>query len=111
MRKGKLKDERINVIAFCGDGGGADMGLGAISAALTHADYSFLVILYDNESYANTDIQLSGSDPLGRGDDLQPGGQGQADHAQALEEERAGHAGGRPSRVEVHRLGLRLVRH
>ena len=29
-------------------------------AALTHAEYSFLVILYDNESYANTDIQLSG---------------------------------------------------
>jgi pyruvate ferredoxin oxidoreductase beta subunit len=65
MRKGKLKDERINVIAFCGDGGGADMGLGAISAALTHADYNFLIILYDNESYANTDIQLSGQTPWG----------------------------------------------
>jgi pyruvate ferredoxin oxidoreductase beta subunit len=65
MRKGKIKDEPINVIAFCGDGGGADMGLGAISAALTHADYRFLIILYDNESYANTDIQLSGSTPYG----------------------------------------------
>src|SRR5205823_4492728 len=30
MRKGKMKAEPINVIAFCGDGGGADMGLGAI---------------------------------------------------------------------------------
>jgi len=65
MRKGKLKDEPINVIAFCGDGGGADMGLGAISAALTHAEYRFLIVLYDNESYANTDIQLSGSTPYG----------------------------------------------
>ncbi len=65
MRKGKLKDEPINVIAFCGDGGGADMGFGAISAAMTHADYRFLIILYDNESYANTDIQLSGSTPYG----------------------------------------------
>src|SRR5919109_2978368 len=65
IRKGKLKQEPINVIAFCGDGGGADMGFGAISAALTHADYRFLVILYDNESYANTDIQLSGSTPDG----------------------------------------------
>ena len=32
MRKGKMKSEPINVIAFCGDGGGADMGLAAISA-------------------------------------------------------------------------------
>ena len=74
MRKGKLKDERINVIAFCGDGGGADMGLGAISAALTHAEYSFLVILYDNESYANTDIQLSGQTPWGAVTTFSPAG-------------------------------------
>ncbi len=65
MRKGKLTTEPINVIAFCGDGGGADMGLSAISAALTHPEYNFLILLYDNESYANTDIQLSGSTPYG----------------------------------------------
>jgi len=65
MRKGKLKNEKINVIAFCGDGGGADMGLGAISATLTHKDYNCLVLLYDNESYANTDIQLSSQTPYG----------------------------------------------
>ena len=40
MRKGKMKKEPINVIAFCGDGGGADMGLSAISATLTHPDYN-----------------------------------------------------------------------
>src|SRR6184192_1352375 len=74
MRKGKIADERINVIAFCGDGGGADMGLGAISAALTHTDYSFLIILYDNESYANTDIQLSGQTPWGAVTTFSPAG-------------------------------------
>ena len=37
MRKGKMKAEPINVIAFCGDGGGADMGLAAISATLSPA--------------------------------------------------------------------------
>ena len=40
MAKGKMKAEPINVIAFCGDGGGADMGLGAISATLTHKEYN-----------------------------------------------------------------------
>ena len=106
MRKGKLKDEPINVIAFCGDGGGADMGLSAISAALTHAEYSFLIILYDNESYANTDIQLSGSTPYGAVTTFSPTGKQQAHHAHALEEEHAGRAGRRPSRRGVHRHGL-----
>ena len=65
MRKGTMKDEPINVIAFCGDGGGADMGLGAISATLTHPDYNLLIVMYDNETYANTDIQVSGTSPYG----------------------------------------------
>jgi len=65
MRKGVIKDEAINVIAFCGDGGGADMGLSAISATLTHPDYNLLILLYDNEEYANTDIQVSGTSPWG----------------------------------------------
>jgi pyruvate ferredoxin oxidoreductase beta subunit len=65
MRKGKIAKEPINVIAVCGDGGGADMGLSAISAALQHTEYNLLVLMYDNESYANTDIQTSGSSPYG----------------------------------------------
>lgn len=65
MRKGKLDKEPINVIAVCGDGGGADMGLSAISAAMMHTEYNLLVLMYDNESYANTDIQTSGSSPYG----------------------------------------------
>ena len=74
MRKGKLKDEPINVIAFCGDGGGADMGLNGISATLTHKDYNCLILMYDNESYANTDIQLSGSTPYGANTTFSPPG-------------------------------------
>ena len=74
MRKGKMKDEPINVIAFCGDGGGADMGLAAISATLTHPDYNCLILMYDNESYANTDIQLSGSTPYGAHTTFSPPG-------------------------------------
>jgi len=74
MRKGKIKQEPINVIAFCGDGGGADMGLSAISATLTHPDYNVLILMYDNESYANTDIQLSGSTPYGAHTTFSPPG-------------------------------------
>jgi pyruvate ferredoxin oxidoreductase beta subunit len=74
MRKGKMKKEPINVIAFCGDGGGADMGLSAISATLTHPDYNCLILMYDNESYANTDIQLSGSTPYGANTTFSPPG-------------------------------------
>ena len=74
MRKGKMKSEPINVIAFCGDGGGADMGLGAISATLTHKEYNSLILLYDNESYANTDIQLSGMTPFGANTTFSPPG-------------------------------------
>jgi len=74
MKKGRMKAEPINVIAFCGDGGGADMGLGAISATLTHKEYNCLILLYDNESYANTDIQASGSTPYGANTTFSPPG-------------------------------------
>ncbi|MEE8436447.1 MAG: thiamine pyrophosphate-dependent enzyme [bacterium] len=74
MAKGKMKKEPINVIAFCGDGGGADMGLSAISAALQHTHYNLLIFMYDNESYANTDIQVSGSSPYGANSTFTPPG-------------------------------------
>ncbi len=74
MRKGKIDEEPINVISFCGDGGGVDMGLSAISASLTHPEYNHLILLYDNESYANTDIQVSGSSPWGANSTFSPPG-------------------------------------
>lgn len=64
MRKGKIKEEPINVIAFCGDLGCADMGLSAVSNAMTY-NYNLLIILYDNESSANTDIQETSMTPFG----------------------------------------------
>ena len=95
MRKGKIKDEQINVITFCGDLGGGDMGLGGISAAL-HSDYDLLIILYDNESSANTDIQQQARRPTAR---RRPSRRREpsTDHAQALEEEHRRHACRRPS--------------
>ena len=74
MRKGRIKQEPINVISFCGDGGGADMGLSSISAALTYPEYNFLILMYDNESYANTDIQLSSMTPYGANTTFSPPG-------------------------------------
>jgi len=65
MRKGTMKHEPINAIALCADGGGADMGLSAISATLTHPDYNLLILMYENEEYGNTDIQVSGTTPYG----------------------------------------------
>jgi pyruvate ferredoxin oxidoreductase beta subunit len=59
MRKGRIPQEKINVINFSGDIGGGDMGLSGISGAL-QSDYDLLIILYDNESAANTDIQATG---------------------------------------------------
>src|SRR3970282_328639 len=58
-RKGKIADEKIHCIAFCGDLGGGDMGLSGISGAL-QTDLDLLIICYDNESAANTDIQATG---------------------------------------------------
>src|ERR1044072_3549100 len=63
-RKGKIKDEKINVISFCGDIGGGDMGLSGISGAL-QPDLDLLISLYDNESAANTDIQATGMTTYG----------------------------------------------
>src|SRR5256886_7966396 len=52
MRKGKIKNEPINVIAFCGEGGGADMGVGAISATLTDRKSTRLNSSHSQISYA-----------------------------------------------------------
>jgi pyruvate ferredoxin oxidoreductase beta subunit len=64
MRKGKIPTEPIHVINFSGDLGGGDMGLGGISAAL-QSPYDLLIVMYDNESAANTDIQATNLTPYG----------------------------------------------
>lgn len=63
-KKGKIKDEKIDVIAFAGDGGTYDIGIQALSGAVERG-HDFLYVLYDNEAYMNTGIQRSGGTPLG----------------------------------------------
>jgi pyruvate ferredoxin oxidoreductase beta subunit len=63
-RKGKLKGEKPNVIAFGGDGATADIGLQALSGALERG-HDFLYVCLDNEAYMNTGIQRSSSTPYG----------------------------------------------
>jgi len=73
MRKGKMKDEPINVIAFCGDGAARTWASPPSPPRSRHPDYNCLILMYDNESYANTDIQLSGSTPWARTPPSAPG--------------------------------------
>ncbi len=54
----------LNVLAFAGDGGTADIGLQSLSGALERGD-RMLYVCYDNEAYMNTGIQGSGSTPMG----------------------------------------------
>src|SRR5258708_5266209 len=45
MRKGKMKNEPINVIAFCGDGGGAGMGNRGVSPPPSPPDQKPLILV------------------------------------------------------------------
>jgi pyruvate ferredoxin oxidoreductase beta subunit len=63
-KKGRTKDEQVDVIAFAGDGGTYDIGIQALSGAVERG-HDFLYVLYDNEAYMNTGIQRSGGTPLG----------------------------------------------
>lgn len=64
-KKGRIKDEQVDVIAFAGDGGTFDIGIQALSGAVERG-HDFLYVLYDNEAYMNTGIQRSGGTPLER---------------------------------------------
>ena len=58
-KKGKIKDQHVDVIALAGDGGTYDIGIQALSGAVERG-HDFLFVLYDNEGYMNTGIQRSG---------------------------------------------------
>jgi pyruvate ferredoxin oxidoreductase beta subunit/oxalate oxidoreductase subunit beta len=65
MRKGKYDGDRFpNIIVMAGDGGSVDIGLQAMSGML-YRGHKVLFICYDNESYANTGIQVSPTTPYG----------------------------------------------
>ncbi|EHP89132.1 pyruvate synthase subunit PorB [Methanotorris formicicus] len=61
-KRGKF-NKKINVIAFGGDGGTADIGFQALSGAMERG-HDMVYIMYDNEAYMNTGVQRSGSTPL-----------------------------------------------
>jgi pyruvate ferredoxin oxidoreductase beta subunit len=63
-KKGRIKNEQIDVVAFAGDGGTYDIGIQALSGAVERG-HDFLFVLYDNEAYMNTGIQRSGGTPYG----------------------------------------------
>lgn len=73
IKKGKYDGDRPNVIVMAGDGGSTDIGLQALSGML-HRAHKVLFICYDNESYANTGIQVSPTTPYGAWTTFTPAG-------------------------------------
>lgn len=63
-RNGKTKKDKINFIAFGGDGGTYDIGFQSLSGAMERG-HNMLYVCYDNEAYMNTGIQRSSSTPMG----------------------------------------------
>ncbi|MCD6383548.1 MAG: 3-methyl-2-oxobutanoate dehydrogenase subunit beta [Thermoplasmata archaeon] len=59
-----LGEEDIVVMGWAGDGGTADIGLQALSAAAERNE-DVIYVMYDNEAYMNTGIQRSGATPMG----------------------------------------------
>jgi pyruvate ferredoxin oxidoreductase beta subunit len=72
-KKGKIKDEHVDVVAFAGDGGTFDIGFQGLSGAVERG-HDFLYVLYDNEAYMNTGIQRSGGTPHGAWTTTSPAG-------------------------------------
>jgi pyruvate ferredoxin oxidoreductase beta subunit len=72
-KKGRIKDEQVDVVAFAGDGGTFDIGFQGLSGAVERG-HDFLYVLYDNEAYMNTGIQRSGGTPHGAWTTTSPAG-------------------------------------
>jgi pyruvate ferredoxin oxidoreductase beta subunit len=73
MRKNKIPQEDIKVVAIGGDGATVDIGLQAISGAFERG-HDFLYICFDNEAYMNTGIQRSSATPFGASTTTSPAG-------------------------------------
>jgi pyruvate ferredoxin oxidoreductase beta subunit len=72
-RKGRGPSQKVQVVAFAGDGGTADIGIQALSGALERR-HNFLYICVDNEAYMNTGIQRSSATPYGASTTTSPSG-------------------------------------
>jgi pyruvate ferredoxin oxidoreductase beta subunit len=73
MRKGRIPQKQIHVIAIAGDGGTADIGIQALSGAMERG-HDFVYICFDNEAYMNTGIQRSSCTPYGASTSTAPAG-------------------------------------
>lgn len=74
LKKKKYDGEQPNVIVMAGDGGATDIGLQSLSGML-YRGHKVLFICYDNESYANTGIQVSPTTPYGAWTTFTPAGE------------------------------------
>ncbi len=63
-REYRRKGVEVNVVAFAGDGGTADVGFQCLSAAAERGE-NIIYLCYDNEGYMNTGFQRSGTTPYG----------------------------------------------
>jgi len=73
MKKGRIAQQNINVVAMAGDGGTSDIGIQALSGALERG-HNFTYICFDNEAYMNTGIQRSSATPFGASTTTSPAG-------------------------------------
>lgn len=62
-KKGKIA-QKINLVAFGGDGGTYDIGLQSLSGAMERG-HNLLYVCYNNQAYMNTGVQRSGATPQG----------------------------------------------
>ena len=91
-RRGKI-DQKINFVAFGGDGGTYDIGLQSLSGAMERG-HNLLYVCYNNEAYMNTGVQRSGATPLGSNTTTAPVGrvlQGKGKFAKDLTKIMAAH--------------------
>ncbi|HEY54664.1 MAG TPA: pyruvate synthase subunit beta [Dehalococcoidia bacterium] len=73
MKKGRIAQQDIAVVAMAGDGGTSDIGLQALSGAMERG-HNFLYLCFDNEAYMNTGIQRSSATPFGASTTTSPAG-------------------------------------
>jgi len=73
MKKGRIAQKEIKVVAMAGDGGTSDIGLQALSGAMERG-HDFLYLCFDNEAYMNTGVQRSSSTPYGASTTTSPAG-------------------------------------
>ncbi len=73
MKKGRIAQREITVVAMAGDGGTSDIGIQALSGAMERG-HNFLYLCFDNEAYMNTGIQRSSATPFGASTTTSPAG-------------------------------------